>query len=97
LNDVNVFLSEQQTSFSPWYLGAEPDLGVGGPGKFLLEGPYDVFHDVIVCEFYVFVDLQRFRLLFPVVDYVLAVLTRLLAAFGCKLHEIMSKINVSCP
>jgi len=24
--------------------------GYGGPGQFSLEGPYDVFHDVIVCK-----------------------------------------------
>jgi len=28
----------------------------GDPGQFLLEGPYDVIHDVIVCESYVFAD-----------------------------------------
>ena len=35
--------------------------------------------------------------LFPVVDYVPAVLARLLAAFDGKLHEMMLKINVTCP
>jgi len=54
------------------------------------------FYDVIVCKIYVFADSQRSRLLFPVVDYVPAVLTRLLAAFDCKLHEMVLKINVSC-
>jgi len=68
-----------------------------GPGESFTRGPYDVFHDVIVCKIYVFADSQRSRLLFPVGDYVPAVLTRLLAAFDCKPHEIMLKINVSCP
>jgi len=45
----------------------------------------------------VFADSQRSRLLFPVVDYVPAVLTRFLVAFHCKPHEIVLKINVSCP
>jgi len=30
--------------------------GQGGPGQFLLEGPYDVIHDVIVWKSYVFAD-----------------------------------------
>jgi len=30
--------------------------GRGGPGQFLLEGPYDVIHDVIVWKSYVFAD-----------------------------------------
>jgi len=34
-----------------------------------LEGPYDVFHDVIVCKIYVFTDSQHSRFLFQVVDY----------------------------
>jgi len=46
---------------------------------------------------YVFADAQDTRLLFPEVDHVPAVLTRLLAAFDCKLHEMVFKINVSCP
>jgi len=46
---------------------------------------------------FVFVDSQRSRLLFPVVDYVSAEFTRLLAAFDCKPHEMMLKINVSYP
>jgi len=75
----------------------EPDYRVGGPWQFTLEGPYDVFHDVIVCEIYVFAVSQRSNLLFPGVDYVPAVLTRLLAAFDCKPHEMVLKINVSCP
>jgi len=41
-------------------------------------------HDVIACKIYIFADSQRSRLLFPVVDYVPAVLTRLLAALDCK-------------
>jgi len=64
---------------------------VGGPGQLLLEGPNDVFHDVIFCKIYVFADSQRPRLLFPTVDYVPAVLTRLLAAFDCKPHEMVFK------
>jgi len=66
--------------------------GQGGPGQFSLEGPYDVFDDVIVCKIYVFVDSQISRLLFPVVDYVPAVLTRLLAAFHCKPHAMVLKL-----
>jgi len=46
---------------------------------------------------FVFADSQRSRLLFPVVDYVPAVLTRFLAAFDGKPHEIVLKINVSYP
>jgi len=38
------------------YFNPEPDERVWGPGKFLLEGPYDVIHDVIVCKSYVFGD-----------------------------------------
>ena len=56
-----------------------------------------MFYDVIVCQIYVFADSQRSRLLFPVVDYVPTVLIRLLAAFDGKPHEIVLKINVSCP
>ena len=62
-----------------------------------MKGPYDVVHDVIVCKNYVFADSQRSRFLFPVVDYVPVLLTRLLAAFDCKPHEMVLKINVSCP
>ena len=46
---------------------------------------------------FVFADSQRSLLLFPVVEYVPAVLTRFLATFDGKLNEIVSKINVSCP
>jgi len=46
---------------------------------------------------FVFADSQRSRLLFPVVDYVPAVLTRFLVSFDCKPHEMVLKINVSCP
>jgi len=70
---------------------------VGVQGQFSLEGPYYVFHDVIVGKIYVFPDSQRSRLLFLVVDYVPAVLTRLLAATDCKPHEMVVEINVSCP
>ena len=62
--------------------------GYGGPGQFSLEGPYDVFHDVIVCKIYVFADSQRSRSLFPEVNCVPAVLTRLLVVFDCKPHEM---------
>jgi len=55
---------------------------LGCPGQFSLKGPYDVFHDFIVCIIYVFADSQCSHLLFPVVNYVPALLTRLLAAFG---------------
>jgi len=53
----------------------------GTRGNFRWRAPYDVFHDVMVCKIYVFADSKRSRLFFPVVDYVPAVLTRLLAAF----------------
>jgi len=46
---------------------------------------------------FVFADSQRSRFLFPVVDHVPAVLTRLLAVFDGKPHEMVLKINVSCP
>jgi len=46
---------------------------------------------------FVFVDSQPSRLLFPVVDYVPAEFTRLLAAFDCKPHEMVVRINVSSP
>jgi len=48
-----------------------------GAGAIFTGGPRNVFHDVIVCNIYVFADSQRSPLLFPVVDYVPAVLTRL--------------------
>jgi len=65
------------------HLAQEPDLRVGGPGQFSLEGPYDVFLDIIVCKVDLIADSQRSRLLFPEVNYMPAVLTRLLAAFDC--------------
>ena len=68
--------------------------GRGARGNF---HPYDVFHDVIICKTYVFANSQRSRLLFPVVDHVPVVLNRLLAAFDCKPHEMVLKINVSSP
>jgi len=46
---------------------------------------------------FIFADSQRSRLLFPIVNYVPAEFTRLLAAFGCEPLEMMFKINVSCP
>jgi len=46
---------------------------------------------------FVFAESQRSRLLFPVVDYVPAEFTRLLAVFNCKPHDMVLKINVSCP
>jgi len=46
---------------------------------------------------FVFTDSQRRHLLFPVVDYVPAEFTLLLAAFDCKPHEMVLKINVSYP
>ena len=48
----------------------EPE-GKGGQGQFLLEGSYDVIHDVIVCQSYVFADSQGSRLFFPGVENVL--------------------------
>jgi len=44
---------------------------------------------------FVLADSQR-SLFFPVIDYVPAV-TRWLAAFYCKPHEIVIIIDVSCP
>ena len=52
----------------------------GGPGQFLLEGPYDVIHDAIVCKSYVFADSQGSRLFFPEVENVLAQMKVQLAA-----------------
>jgi len=45
-------------------LDPEPDYRVGGPGANLLEGPYDVIHDVIICQSYVFADSQGSHLFF---------------------------------
>jgi len=42
-----------------------------GQGQFLLEDPYDVTHDVIVCKSYVFADSQGSRLFFLGVENVL--------------------------
>jgi len=41
---------------------------------------------------FVFTDSQCSRLLFPVVDYVPAEFTRLLASFDCKPHEMVFKL-----
>ena len=46
---------------------------------------------------FVFADVQRSCLLFPVVDYVPAKCTRLFVAFNCQPHEMVLKIDVSCP
>jgi len=46
---------------------------------------------------FVFADVQRSCLLFPVVDCVPAKFTRLFVAFDCKPHEMVLKIDVSCP
>ena len=54
--------------------------GQGGPGQFLLEGPYDVIRDVIVYKRYVFAYLQGSRLLFPIVENVLTQLYLQVAA-----------------
>ena len=54
-----------------------------GPGAIFTGGPQDEFHDVIVRKIDVFADSQCSRLLFPVVDYAPAVLTRLLAELDC--------------
>jgi len=40
-----------------------------GAGAIFTGGPYDVFHDVILCKIYVFADSQLSCLLFPAVDY----------------------------
>jgi len=64
--------------------------------KFHSRAPMTYFMTPSFVKF-VFADSQSSRLLFPVVDYVPAVLARLLAAFHCKPHEMMLKINVSYP
>ena len=57
-----VFL--QQWQFS--YIATRSRIKVQvGPGRFLLERPYDVIHDVIVCKKHVFADSQNKR--FPFV------------------------------
>jgi len=62
------------------HIQSEPNQRVGGPGKFLLEGPYDEYHDVIVFTSYVFADSQGSRLFFPVVENVLTQINIQLAA-----------------
>jgi len=63
-----------------------------------LEDTHNVFHDVIACKIYVFADSQRCSLLFPIIDYVPAVLTRFLAACDCKPQEmVLIIIDISCP
>jgi len=42
-----------------------------GPGAILLEGLYDVIHDVIIYKSNVFADLQGSRLFSPLVENVL--------------------------
>ena len=44
---------------------------------------------------FVFADMQRYCLLFPVVDCVPAKFTRLFVAFDCKPDEMVLKIDVS--
>ena len=70
--------------------------GWGARGNFHWRAPMTYFVTSSFVKF-VFADSQRSRLLFPVVDYVPAEFTRLLAAFDCKSHEMVLKINVSCP
>jgi len=41
---------------------------------------------------FVFADSQRSCLLFPVVDYMPAEVTQLLAAFDCKPHKMVLKL-----
>jgi len=54
--------------------------GQGSPGQFLLESPYDVIHDIIICKRYVCAVTQGSRLLFLVVENVLTQLHIRLAA-----------------
>jgi len=54
--------------------------GQEGSGQFLMEGPYDVIHDVIACKSYIFPDSQGSRLFFPVVENVLTQMHTQLAA-----------------
>jgi len=70
--------------------------GTGGGSNFHWSAPMTYFMTSSFLKF-VFADSQRSRLLFPVVDYVPAALTQLLATFDCKPHEMVLKINVSCP
>jgi len=70
--------------------------GTGARGNFHSRAPITYYMTSSFVKF-VFADSQRSRLFYPVVDYVPAVLTRYLAAFDCKPHEIVLKINVSCP
>jgi len=70
--------------------------GTGTRGNFHSRAPMTYFMTSSFVKF-VFADSQCSRLLFPEVDYVPAILTRFLAAFDCKPHEIVLKINVSCP
>ena len=46
---------------------------------------------------FVFADVQGSCLLFPVVDYVPGKFTRLFVAFDFKPHEMVLKVDVSCP
>jgi len=69
--------------------------GTGARGNFHWRAPMTYFMTSSFVRF-VFADSQCFCLLFPVVDYVPAVVTRFLAPFDCKPHEIVLKINVSC-
>ena len=68
----------------------------GGPGAIFTGGPLWRISWLHRLENLFFVDSQRSRLLFPVVGYVPAVLTPLLAAIDYyKPHEMVLKINVS--
>ena len=69
---------------------------MGGPGAIFTGGPLWRISWRHRLENLFFVDSQRSRLLFPVVGYVPAVLTPLLAAIDYyKPHEMVLKINVS--
>ena len=70
--------------------------GKGAGGNFHWRAPIAYFTTSSFVKF-VFAVSQRSRLLFPVVDYVPADITCFLAAFDCKTHEMVLKINVSCP
>jgi len=70
--------------------------GRGARGNFHCKAPLTYFMTSSFVKF-VFADSQRSCLLFPVVGCMPAVLTQFLAAFDCKPHEMVLKINVSCP
>ena len=74
----------------------KPTTGMGARGNFHWRAPMTYFMTSSFVKF-VFADSQRSRVFFPVVICLPAEFTRLLAAFDCKPHEMVLKINVNCP